>query len=175
MERSSLLLVVAAAGLLIGCEGRIGAPEEEGAGAGDAAPAAVDGRAKDGRLTVKGPGVDLSIRIPDAVRERAAVDGESRVIPPGATLSGMHIQAGEDQGGGGVELGFTLPEPPARVAAWYRDPARAPEIRIRSASEANGETRLSGTTGQGGGTFTVRLRPREGGGTAGRVAISDRN
>lgn len=141
--------------------------------------AGAEGKAEEGRLSIKGPGVDLAINVPDALRGRVQVDADSGVMPPGAAVSGMHVQGdGGDEGGGrdSVELRFTVREAPDRVIAWYRDPARARDFAVETASREGDEAVLAGTSREGG-PFTVRLRARAGGGggTEGRLVLVDRN
>ena len=167
-------LIVAALAGLAAC----GSSEEESAPpSGGPVKAGAEGKAEEGRLSIKGPGVDLAINVPDALRGRVQVDADGGIMPPGAAVSGMHVQGdGGDEGGGrdSVELRFTVPEAPERVVAWYRDPARTRDFSVATARREGEEILLSGTSREGG-PFTVRLGARPGGGTDGRLVLVDRN
>lgn len=166
------LLGAAAAVALGGCEARIGndAPTV-------AENASAEGRAEEGRLTVEAPGFNLSIAIPEGVRPD--VDQQDGLIYPGSTMGGIHVQGRPDQGSGEgdgeVELRFSSGDAIDRVAAWYRDPARREDLTIEAQAPEGRGLRLSGTAGRDGSRFTLRLAPREGGGTEGRLLLSDRN
>jgi hypothetical protein len=111
MARTKLFLVVGSVALLAACEAKIGKDDgapKEGAPTG---AAAAEGKAEDGRFSIKGPGFDMKIAIPKGVADRAEVDSDSGLLYPGAALSGMHIEA---SGSGapadknsGVELRFS--------------------------------------------------------------------
>ena len=163
---------LAALASLGACEARFG---------NDAAPVAENasaaGRAEEGRLTVEAPGFNMSIDIPESVRGDARADEDSGPLYPGATLAGLHVQGRPDGAdgsrGGEVEMRFTTSDPPERVAAWYRDPARAPDFTVQSAGREGNGFVVSGTGRQDHERFTVRIAPRSGGGSEGRLVLSD--
>jgi hypothetical protein len=163
---------LAALALLVACEARIG---------NDAAPVAENasaaGRAEDGRVTVEAPGFNLSIDIPESVRADARADEDSGPLYPGATLAGMHVQGRPDgpngSRGGEVEMRFTTSDPAERVVAWYRDPARAPDFTVQSAGREGNAFVIAGTGRQDNERFTVRITPGAGGGSEGRLVLSD--
>lgn len=165
------LVVLTAAGLLVACEARFGndaGPVDENASAA--------GRAEEGRLTVEAPGFNLSIDIPDSIEARAEMD-ENGLVYPGSTFGGMHVQ-GRPEGADGhhdgeVEMRFTTPDAADRVAAWYRDPARARDLTIQSAAREGNGFVISGTGRHDNERFTVRIAPRAGGGSEARLVLSD--
>jgi len=141
------------------------------------AKAGADGKAEEGRLSIRAPGVDIAINVPDAMRGRARADSDSDLLPPGTQVSGLHVQGdGGDraQGRDSVELRFTSPQPPDRVAAWYRDPARREHFTIAAAGREGGVIVLTGAS-KDGGPITVRLSPGTGVGTDGRLILVDRD
>ena len=142
------------------------------------AAAAAEGRAEEGRVSIEAPGVDIAISVPDAMRGRARAGTDSDALPPGAQVSGLHIQGDGGSGGAGhdsVEMRFTSAQAPAEVAAWYRDPARHERFRIDSAAREGEEIVLTGTNGESGGAIVARLKARPGGGTDGRLVLMDRD
>ncbi|HEX8639963.1 MAG TPA: hypothetical protein VF704_02290 [Allosphingosinicella sp.] len=170
MKKTIASLSLAAA-LLAGCEARFG---------NDAAPVAENataaGRAEEGRLTVEANGFNLSIDIPASVRADARADDDSGLLYPGASLSGMHVQGSPDgrRGHDGeVELRFTSADPPERVAAWYRDPARAERLTVQSARREGNAFVIAGIGRRDDERFTVRIEPRAGGGSDSRLVLAD--
>lgn len=143
-----------------------------------AAGAGAGGKAEEGRLSIQAPGVDIAISVPEEMRNRARAGADTDVLPPGARISGLHVQgdggAGSD-GSDSVELRFVAAQPPAEVAAWYRDPARRRHFRIDAARREGEELVLSGTNAQSGGALVARIRPRADGGTDGRLVLAERD
>ena len=164
--------VAAAVLLLAACEARIG---NDAPPVGENATAA--GRAEEGRLTVEAPGFNMAIDIPEAVHARAEIDERAGLVYPGSEFSGMHIQGGrEDEAGGHdgqVELRFTHADPPDRVAAWYRDPARAEDLTVDSATRRGDAIVIAGTVKSDNERFTVTIAPRAGGGSDTRLVLAD--
>ena len=157
-----------AAVLAAGCDAQVRGDEK--AESGNAAAAA---DSADGKVAIKGEGIDLSIDIPEVAQGELTADGDSKILPPGATLSGVHVQGGAGGVGGNVEMRFRVDRPVEEVAAWYRDSARARDFTIASASTQGAETVLSGAMREGEGRFTVRLAAA-GSGTEGRITLSDK-
>ncbi|HYG29491.1 MAG TPA: hypothetical protein VD887_04670 [Allosphingosinicella sp.] len=138
--------------------------------------AGAEGKAEEGRLSIRAPGIDIAINVPDAMRSRARAGTDSDVLPPGAQVSGLHVQGnGSDAAArDSVELRFVSAEAPEQVAAWYRDPARREDFTISSARREDREIVLGGAS-QDGGPMTVRLSPGTGAGTDGRLILVDRD
>lgn len=165
----------AALALLAACERPAGGREEEAPPQPEPEAAPAQGKAEEGRFSMKGPGFDFKIDIPEGVRGEG---GENPLLYPGAVLAGMHIEAEPKARGGaagsGVELRFTSADPPEKVAAWYRDPARKGSFSVASEARDAGALVLSGTQADGGDAFTLRLAPAPDGGSAGRLTLSER-
>jgi len=178
MSHSRTLPALAAFALLAACDGHLKMGNEADAGGSNQSQSAA-GQAQDGRLTVKAPGLDMSINIPEEPRSAATADADTRIIPPGATIGGLHVQgeqgSGRNGGGGAVEMTFTAAQPPEQVAAWYRDPARAADFTVSSTARQGSEIVIAATPKPEGEAFTVRLRGGAGGGTEARLVISERN
>lgn len=141
--------------------------------------AAAPAEAEEGRLSVKGAGIDFSIQVPEGLQERARVDGDNKLMPPGASVAGIRIQgdAPNEAAQGSVSLRFRTQQSPEQVAAWYRDAARAPDLRNVEARREGAEIVIGGRTGDSGdGRFTVHLAAAgSGGGTDGRLTLIDGN
>ena len=181
MATLKLLAPMFAMALLSACEARFGKDAESGEaaakGKGQAATASVEGKAKEGQFSIDTPGFDMKIDIPAGVTSHG--DSDSDVLYPGSTLSGMHIQGNEGGARGkdnaGIELRFTTPDALEKVAAWYRQPGRASAFTVASLGRDGAALVISGTETGDGDPFKLRLSPRSGGGTEGRLTLSDKS
>ncbi len=169
MTRSALA-ALAAMILLAACEARIGKEED----APSQTESVGNGQAEEGELSIDTPGFQMKLNIPKAISDRAEVDSDSGLLYPGATVSGIHVEGRGKASDSRVELRFNSKDDPARIAAWYRDPARASEFTITSASRNGDVVNLSGTEKEDGDPFDLTLGPRGGGGTDGRLRLRDR-
>jgi hypothetical protein len=169
---SKLLPVLTAAAMLAACEARIG---------NDAAPVAENasaaGRAEEGRVTIEAPGFNMTVDIPEGIRAHAGMNDDSGLIYPGASFSGIHVQGRPERADGAsdgeVELRFTTGDGIDRVVAWYRDPARGEDLSIQSALQDGDAFVIAGTGRREHDRFTLRVTPRPGGGSEGRLVLSD--
>ncbi|HYD37626.1 MAG TPA: hypothetical protein VEA60_08430 [Allosphingosinicella sp.] len=169
--------VAAVAAILVGaCEGRIGSEEADNRSA--EAEVSAEGKAEEGKISVKAPGFDLKFTLPKGMVGEARAERDSKLLYPGAILRGMAIAAGEGRGRGGdseVEIGFSTADPLDRVIGWYRDPARADGFRLDRADREGEGWRVTGVQKRDGHRFKLRLAPRPGGGTDGRLTVRHRD
>lgn len=157
-------------GLLGACEAR---PTAEETTMNSAEPAA--GKAEKGQFSLKGPGFDLKIAMPEGVKDQPDTDGDNDLLYPGASIRGMHIETRQSDGAApnsGVELRFDAAAAPEEVAAWYRDPARAQRFEVAATSREGDALVLSGRQKSDGDPFSLRLSPNGSGGTDGRLTLS---
>jgi hypothetical protein len=165
------LAATIAALVLAACEARFGNDAQPG-GKGSA-----ENKAEEGQVSINAPGVQMKINIPEGLRHEASIHDDSGLIYPGSTMSGMHVEGGREGGDGRsegeVELRFATTDGPDVVARWYQDPARARSFTIASAGRDGAAYLFAGTKRDGDGRFRIRLAPRQGGGTDGRVLLSD--
>ncbi|PWG02951.1 hypothetical protein [Sphingosinicella humi] len=177
MNRAKLVAALSAAVLLIACEARIGKDDGETAksGEGNASVASAEGKSETGQFSIDAPGFDLKFRIPEGMTDRAKIDSDSDVLYPGARLTGMHIQAEEGSGRDSVELRFASSDAPQTVAAWYQDPGRADKLKVAAVRQEGGSLIVEGSETDDGDPFTVHLSAGTGGGTDGRLVLSDRD
>lgn len=161
--------------LLAGCDARIGNDSKPDTNVNADAPA--EGKSEEGKISLKAPGFDVAIRIPEGLSERTSADPDNKLLIPGSTVSGLHVAAAMGDGSkekSGVELRFTSSEPLEKVLAWYRDPARKGGFALTSDAREGSATLLTGTSGGDDDPFKLRLSPREGGGTDGRLTLTER-
>lgn len=161
--------------LLAGCDVRVG--EDEGSAANGNVSAA--GKSEDGRLSVSAPGFEMNVAIPESIRAQARMDDDSGIIYPNARFSGIHVEGGQDGAGGRsdgeVELRFSSEDSAETVARWYSDPGRSTHFDVTSNAREGADLVIAGSMKKENGQFRVRLAPRTGGGTDGRVVLTDRN
>lgn len=167
MKKGTLLAGAASIMLLAACEARIGKDE--------AATETAEAKGGEGSFSIDVPGFGMKLDIPEDWQENANVDSDSDIIPPGAKMRGVHIRAGRAGGEDAVELRFTAPDAPAKVAEWYRADARTDKLTIASVAEQGGVFTVTGTDKDDGDAFTVELSRAGEGGTDGRVTLRDRN
>jgi hypothetical protein len=171
MTRSrQLVLAAAVAAALTACEARFG-NDAEPSGNGSA-----ENKAAEGEVSINAPGFQMKINIPEGIRREANIHDDSGIIYPGSIVGGIHVEGGRERGKGDgeVELRFTSADAPDRVAAWYRDPARARDFTLAAANR-EGEAHVFAGTTKDGGRFRVRLAPHAGGGTEGRALLTETN
>jgi hypothetical protein len=172
MKTPWLLVPAATAALVLAaCEARTG-NEIASAGNGSA-----ENKAEEGQVSINAAGVQMKINIPEGLRHETSFHDDHGLIYPGSSMSGVHVEGthtGErGKAEGEVELRFASTDGPDAVAQWYRDPARAHDFTIASAGRDGAAYVFAGTRTEGGGRFRIRLAPRQGGGTDGRVLLSD--
>lgn len=138
------------------------------------AAVSAEGTAKPGTISVKAPGVDISISVPKELSGEARVGKDSKVLYPGSTLGGMAIAAaGKDSQGGDtdVEVRFQTTDSPQKVASWYRDPARADGFRLTSDRRDGANYVFTGIEQHEQHPFKVSFGPGAKGGTEGRLRV----
>ncbi len=165
-----ILLLLGGCDLRVGKNGDSQAADANAATQAAGAPAA--GKAEEGELSIKVPGFDMKVNIPKQVAERASADSDSELVYPGSSIGGLHI--GADGARSGVELSFKSSDPLDKVDAWYRDPARKDGFSISSEQRQSGSVTISGTQKQDGDPFRLQLSAAPGGGTEGRLTLTER-
>jgi hypothetical protein len=161
--KTAPILILAAACALGGCEAKVG--KDHGSAPGTTA----EGKAEENKLSISAPGFAMKVDMGDSLRSHSKIDSDDELFYPGATLAGMHIQANK---GGGVEMRFTTPDAPDKVAAWYRDPART-GFTLDAGRQEKDALSFNGKAGDDGKNgFKLRLIPH-GAGTEGVISIAD--
>lgn len=164
-----VLAGVAATLLLAGCEARVGKEATDADWA-----AAPEGKAEEGSFSIDVPGFEMKLDLPESFANQAEMDSDSEIVYPGSKMSGIHIAADRDERQRGVELRFTSPDAPAKVAEWYRSGDRSDHFTIGAVRQEGGGYTLSAKDVDDGDPMTVSLRPA-GGGTLGRIVLRDVN
>ena len=174
MNRPGLCTALAAAAALCACDGR----RDEGENVAGNGQVSAEGKAEEGKVSLKIPGIDMSLALPKGVSFDARAERDSKLIYPEATLRGLAVAAGpgsDKSGDSEVEIRFSSPEPVDKVVAWYRDPARAEGFRLERAVQEGDSWTVTGVQKRDSHGFRLRLSPRDGGGTDGRLAVRHRD
>jgi hypothetical protein len=176
MNRPSLCTVLAALALLGACDSKARRDEpDRDAGNGQVS---AEGKSEEGKISLKMPGVDMTLSLPKGVADEARAERDSKLLYPGSTLRGMAIAAGPDSDRSGeseVEIRFSTQDPVDKVAAWYRDPARAAGFQLQRAAKEQDGWLVTGVQKRDEHSFKLRLTPRSGGGTNGRLTVRHRD
>jgi hypothetical protein len=168
MKISNIAVLIGATALACGCEAKVGTRGNEASG-----PPSAEGKAEEGKIAFSAPGLDVRLSIP---LDETTTRNEGKILYPGTRVTGMYIAAHPDSktgSDGEVELRFATPDPPEKVAAWYRDPARAGDFTLRSDGRDGAASIMSGVEKKDGDGFRLRLEPK-GAGTDGRLILRDR-
>jgi hypothetical protein len=176
MNRSSLCTALVAAALLGACDSTIRPEEPDNVVANEQVSA--EGKSEEGKISLKMPGVDMTLSLPKGVADEARAERDSKLLYPGSTLRGMAIAAGPDSDKSGdseVEIRFSTPDPLDKVAAWYRDPARADGFQLERAAKDGDSWLVTGVQKRDEHRFKLRLSPRSGEGTNGQLTVRHRD
>src|SRR3954453_1399865 len=88
--RSSLF--AAALLLLSGCQMR---GDDDEAQANSAQPISAEGKAEEGKISIKAPAFDPTFSLPKEMTRSAKADKDSKMLYPGSTIAGVAIAAGK--------------------------------------------------------------------------------
>jgi hypothetical protein len=172
MDRSSLCAALVAVASLCACDGNVRPEEPDNVVTNGHVSA--EGKSEEGKISLKMPGVDMTLSLPKGVADEARAERDSKLLYPGSTLRGMAIAAGADSDKSGdseVEIRFSTPDPVDKVAAWYRDPARAGGFQLKRAAKEGGGWLVTGIQKRDEHSFKLRLSPRPGEGTNGQLTV----
>ena len=120
----------------------------------------------------------MKVNIPSSMAKHVNADSDDHLVYPGSTIDGLHIEAGAKQAGkrdSGVELRFRTGDALEKVAAWYRDPARRDGFTIGQIGRDGASIVIAGAQKSDEDPFQLQLSPASGGGTEGRLTLSDKN
>ncbi|HEY0623037.1 hypothetical protein [Sphingomonas sp.] len=109
---------------------------------------------KDGRVAVKVPGFEGSIKLPkfDLKAENFEVDGLK--LYPGSTIASLNVDANRDAGGEDrVRVQFEAPAAAGQVRSWFEEQMQAAGFTV-----AAKDGQFSGKTSEGS-DFTLKLDP----------------
>lgn len=172
----STLMIAATAAALTGCNATDESEDAENSTANVAVSA--EGKAEEGKISVKAPGFDLAISLPKEMTGQAKVDRDSKILYPGSTIQGVAIAAGrggDTSADSEVEMRFSSRDPIETVAGWYRDPARGEGFHLDKVRSEGRDVLIEGRQKRDRHGFRLRLSPRASGGTDGRLTVRHRD
>lgn len=176
MNRPSLCAALAAAAMLCACDAEVRPEEPDNPVANSHVSA--EGKSEEGKISLKMPGVDMTLSLPKGVADEARAERDSKLLYPGAILRGMAIAAGPDSDKSSdseVEIRFSTPDPIDKVVAWYRDPARTDGFQLQRAAKDGDAWLVTGVQKRDEHGFKLRLSPRPGEGTNGQLTVLHRD
>jgi len=124
-------------------------------------------------VSISVPGFEGKMKIPGMALGGENMDIDGMKLYPGTKLSGINVTDQSGAGQGVVEMRFTSPATPDKVAAYYA--AAAPKSDFRDVVVTNGKqaSKLTATKGDGD-TLAITIHPAPGG-SAGTISIRDAN
>jgi hypothetical protein len=177
MRKAMLGLTVVPLLLLGACEMKVGKDE----GAKDSASIKVDESgnvaisASDGAdgVSVSVPGFEGKVKIPGMELGGDHMDIDGMKLFPGTKLSGINVtdQAGPGSGTGVVEMRFTSPAAPDKIAAYYAAAAPENDFTDVKVSQAKGASVVTALKNDGD-RLTITINPAAVG-SAGTILIRD--
>lgn len=124
---------------------------------------------KDGRVSVKAPGFESSIKLPKIQIDAEDFEINGLRLYPGSTIDDLNVDAKDNAGGkdeGTVRVGFAAPAASGAVRDWFRKSMADKGFTV----EAKGSG-LAGKT-RDGDPFTLELTPGGEGRTRGVLAVT---
>lgn len=108
---------------------------------------------KDGRVAIKAPGVEGSLKLPkfDLGAENFEIDGLK--LYPGSTIASLNVDGNQRGEGKGVRIQFDSPAPADQVRTWFHEQMQAAGFTVAAKG-----SQLSGKT-SGGSDFALKLDP----------------
>lgn len=173
--RKAMLGLVAPLGLLAACEMKAGKDDADMASVklgegGNVAITAGDGA--DG-VSLSIPGFEGKMKIPGMELSGDDIDIDGLRLYPGSKLNGLNITDQKGPGNGLVDMRFTSPATPDKVAAHFAAGARAENFSDITVADAGGKTTLTAKNLDGD-DLAITMEPAKGG-TGGRILIKDRS
>lgn len=172
--RKAMLGLVVPLGLLAACEMKVGKADADADMAsvklGEGGNVAI--MASDG-VSLSIPGFEGKMKIPGMELGGDDIDIDGLKLYPGSTLNGLNITDQKGAGNGLVDMRFTSPATPDKIAAHFAAGARAEDFSDIKVADAGGKTTLTAKNPDGD-DLAITMKPAKGG-TSGRILIQDRS
>jgi len=136
---------------------------------GNVAITANDG---DGRVSLSVPGFEGKMKIPGLELGGDNMDIDGMKPYPGTKLDTIDVTDRKGLGNGQVDMRFTSPDTPEKVAAYYAAAAREKDFTNINVTRSGARAVMTATK-SGGDHLTISMDPGDGG-TTGRILIEDR-
>ena len=169
MRKAMLGLAIPLA-LLAGCEVKVG-KDDASVKAGDEGNVAIAADGDHG-ISIKVPGFEGKMNIPGVELGGDTMDIDGIKLYPGSTLHGINVTDRKGAGNGAVDMRFTSPAAPDKVADYYAAAARDKGFTAINVAKAGGTATLTATNPDGD-PMTITMAPDKAG-TTGRILIKDK-
>lgn len=173
--RKTILMLAIPLAMLAGCEFKVGKDD----GGKDAASVKVgeDGNvaiAADGGdgISIKVPGFEGKMSIPGVELGGDNMDVDGIKLYPGSTLHGINVTDRKGPGNGAIDMRFTSPAAPDKVAAYYAAAARDNNFTEINVTNSAGTATLTATNPDGD-PMTITMAPEKAG-TTGRILVKSK-
>ncbi|RYH08056.1 MAG: hypothetical protein EON57_05645 [Alphaproteobacteria bacterium] len=161
--------------LLAGCEMKVGKDDGDKGDAslkigadGNVAITADDGA--DG-VSVSVPGFEAKVKVPGIEMGGENLDIDGIKLYPGSKLKGINVTDQKGPGNGLVDMRFTSPAAPDKVAAHFAQAARDNDFTAVNVTNAGGTATMTAKKADGD-DLTITMEPAKDG-TEGRILIKD--
>lgn len=109
---------------------------------------------KDGRVAIKAPGFEGSIKLPKFDLDAGNFEVDGLKLYPGSTISNLDIDANREKGGEDtVKVSFDSPAAADQVRSWFQEQMQAAGFTV-----AARDGQIAGKTSEGS-DFTLKLDP----------------
>jgi hypothetical protein len=165
----TILIAALAALPLAACEGNVKEGESGTAVSINASSSsdeyvAITADGNTGEVAIKSEGFSASVDLPQFKLDSGNFDIGGVKLYPGSKISGVNVNADSGEGSGKVDVSFTAPAAPDKVAAYFKD-----AFREKGVTTAQTGTSIAGTMADGD-AFSIALTP-DGDGTKGKINI----
>lgn len=117
-------------------------------------------------VSIKVPGFETRFDLPEAALSGGSFDIDGVGMYPGSSLNSFNVNAA-DKSTNTVTIGFTAPDAPAKVAAWYAAQFAAKSVAVTRTGDS-----IAGKS-EDGDDFRIELSPADDGGSAGKIMVVD--
>jgi hypothetical protein len=123
-------------------------------------------------VSVSVPGFDARVKVPGMHIGGEHMDIDGMKLYPGTKLDGINVTDQKGPGNGQVDMRFTSPGTPDKIAAYYAAAARNEDFSNINVSSQGGRATLTARK-KDGDDLTISMEPATGGSTTGRILIKD--
>ena len=172
--RKAILVMTVPLVLLTACEMKVGkdAGDKDSASlkVGEDGNVAITAKDGDDGVSVSLPSFDAKVKVPGIELGGDNMDIDGMKLYPGSKLSGINVTDQKGEGNSRVEMRFTSPATPDKVAAYYANAARDEDFSNINVANADGRATLTAKKSDGD-DLTITMEPAAGGTTRGQILI----
>ena len=121
-------------------------------------------------VSVSVPGFEGKVKIPGMELGGDNMDIDGMKLYPGSEVKGINVTDQKGAGNSLVQMRFTSPGAPDKVASYYADAARAEDFTDINVTNKGGVATFTAKKSDGD-DITITMNPAAGGATAGQIVI----